>query len=126
VSANTPGQPAGLIDPVAEYDHTAPHGTIEQGEAIIGGFVYHGSAVPALAGRYIFGDYSRVFAAPEGRLFVMCDSPDVTHPVCNLMPHPGLALFGFARDASGELYVLGNKTGVVAGPSGTVERITGP
>jgi Glucose / Sorbosone dehydrogenase len=126
VSANTPGQPAGLIDPVAEYDHTAPHGTIEQGEAIIGGFVYRGSAVPALAGRYIFGDYSRVFAAPEGRLFVMCDSPDVTHRVCNLMPHLGLALFGFARDASGELYVLGNKTGVVAGQTGTVERITGP
>jgi len=37
---------------------------------------------------------------------------------------PGIAVFGFARDASGELYVLGNKTGVVAGDTGVVEMLT--
>ena len=117
--------PAGLIDPVAEYDHTAPHGSVEQGEAIVGGFVYRGSRVPALAGKYVFGDYSRVFGKPEGRLFYMCASPDVTHRVCNLVEHPGIAVFGFARDAAGELYVLGNRTGVVSGDTGVVESEPG-
>jgi len=124
VSANTPGKPAGLIDPVAEYDHTAPRGSLEQGEAIVGGFVYRGRSVPALAGRYVFGDYSRVFGRPDGRLFYMCRSPDVTHRVCNLVKHPGIAVFGFARDAAGELYVLGNRTGVVSGHTGVVEMLT--
>ena len=54
----------------------------------------------------------------------MCPSPNVTHRVCNLVVDPGIAVFGFARDASGELYVLGNKTGVVAGDSGVVEMLT--
>jgi glucose/arabinose dehydrogenase len=124
VSANIPGHPGRLIDPVAEYDHTAPHGSIEQGEAIVGGFVYRGSKVPALAGTYVFGDYSRVFGQPDGRLFYMCDSPDVTHRVCNLITRPGIAVFGFARDAAGELYVLGNSTGVVSGHTGVVQMLT--
>jgi hypothetical protein len=124
VIANSPGRPAGLIDPVAEYDHKAPHGSVEQGEAVVGGYVYRGSGVPALAGKYVFGDYSRIFAQPDGRLFYMCGSADVTHRVCNLVEHPGIAVFGFARDANGELYVLGNQTGVVSGTTGVVEMIT--
>lgn len=124
VSANAPHVPPNLIDPVAEYDHTAPTGSIEQGEAIVGGFVYRGSRVPALAGKYVFGDYSREFAKAEGRLFYMCASPNVTNRVCNLVEDPGIAVFGFARDASGELYVLGNKTGVVSGTTGVVEVLT--
>ena len=124
VSANAPGQPAGLIDPVAEYDHTAPTGLEEQGEAIVGGFVYRGSRVPELAGKYVFGDYSREFASPNGRLFYLCGSPDVTRRVCNLVEEPGLAIFGFARDAGGELYVMGNETGVISGTTGVVKRLT--
>ena len=126
VSANAPGEPAGLIDPVAEYDHTAPRGTEEQGAAIVGGFVYRGSRIPDLAGKYVFGDYSRAFASPDGRLFYLCGSPDVTHRVCNLMEEPGFAIFGFARDAAGELYVLGNETGIVSGATGVVKRVTRP
>ncbi len=123
VSANEPGTPAGLIDPVAEYDHVPPRGSLEQGEAVVGGFVYRGSKIPALAGKYLFGDYSRVFAKPVGRLFYLCPSSDVTARVCNLMTHPDIAVFGFARDARGEVYVLGNRTGVVSGHTGVVERI---
>ena len=124
VSANAPHVPPNLIDPVAEYDHTAPTGSIEQGEAIVGGFVYRGSKVPALAGTYVFGDYSRVFGKPEGRLFYLCASANVTNRVCDLVVDPGIAVFGFARDAAGELYVLGNETGVVSGETGVVEVIT--
>ena len=124
VSTDAPGEPSGLIDPVAEYDHTAPFGTEEQGEAIVGGFVYRGSRVPDLAGKYVFGDYSRRFASANGRLFYLCGSFDVTHRVCNLVEEPGLAIFGFARDAAGELYVLGNETGIVSGRTGVVKRLT--
>ena len=48
----------GLFYPVAQYDHT-------EGNAIAGGFVYRGSAVPQLYGKFVFGDIvnGRIFAA---------------------------------------------------------------
>jgi hypothetical protein len=53
------GQP--LIDPVAEYDHAT-------GESITGGYVYRGTANPALVGRYVFADFisGRLFAHDPG------------------------------------------------------------
>lgn len=45
--------------PVAAYDHNPPPGTsctADVGRAIAGGFVYRGTALPMLTGRYIFGD----------------------------------------------------------------------
>jgi len=68
----------------------------------------------------VFGDYSRAFAQPLGRLFVKKGS-EVTS-----LPDPGVAVFGFAQDSRGELYVLGNKTGLLSGTTGTVLRITTP
>ncbi len=65
-----------------------------------------------------FGDYSRAFAQPLGRLFVNQGS-QVTS-----LPDPGIAVFGFAQDRRGELYVLGNTTGVLSRTTGTVLRIT--
>lgn len=41
---------AGLTAPVFEYDHNA-------GCSITGGFVYRGSAIPALQGKYVYGDF---------------------------------------------------------------------
>jgi len=45
--------------PVAAYDHDPAPGTsctADVGRAIVGGFVYRGSAFPALQGKYVFGD----------------------------------------------------------------------
>lgn len=128
---NSPHQPAGLTDPIAEYDHTGPHGTIN-GEAAVGGFVYHGRSIPELAGRYVFGDYSR--NADENktgaRLFIVNQTGPVTHRV-TVLPDSQTAngdlplfLLGFGRDAHGELYVLGNTSGGVTGTTGIVQRIT--
>ena len=46
----------GMDYPVAEYDH-------DEGNAIIGGYEYRGDAIPALKGKYLFGDMV------NGRLF---------------------------------------------------------
>ncbi len=43
-------QSASAIPPVAQYGRT-------QGFSTTGGFVYRGSAIPALHGRYVFGDF---------------------------------------------------------------------
>lgn len=40
----------GLVAPVHDYDHT-------QGCSITGGFVYRGSAIPEIVGRYFYTDY---------------------------------------------------------------------
>jgi glucose/arabinose dehydrogenase len=48
----TGGAPDGVVGPVHEYSHG------EIGPAVIGGFVYHGDAIPALQGAYVFADMS--------------------------------------------------------------------
>ncbi len=130
VTANSPGSPAGLVDPIAEYDHTAPGGvrcgtpgappTACQGIAAVGGFVYHGRDIRRLRNRYVFGDYSRAFAQPLGRLWVLSG-----HQV-KALPDPGIAVFGFAQDRHGEMYVLGNSTGVLSGDTGVVLALVDP
>jgi glucose/arabinose dehydrogenase len=49
----------GFQYPVAEYDHNPAPGwncTDDVGVAVAGGFVYRGTDVPALTGKYVFGD----------------------------------------------------------------------
>ncbi len=131
VTADSPGAPAGLMDPVAQYDHTAPGGvrcptggpTSCEGIAVVGGFVYRGRDLRALRGTYVFGDYSRAFAQPLGRLFVHKGS-GVSELNIAGAAGLGLAITGWAQDGRGELYVLGNTTGVLAGTTGQVVRLS--
>lgn len=37
-----------------------------EGHSVIGGFIYRGSRIGALAGRYVFGELSRLFNFPSG------------------------------------------------------------
>jgi glucose/arabinose dehydrogenase len=111
VTADIPGTPNFLTDPLIEYDH-------DEGIAVIGGFVYHGSAIPALDGKYIFGDLSMGFASPSGRLFY---GDLATGEIRQLIIGTdnrslGIYLKGLGQDANGELYVLGS---TALGPSGT-------
>jgi glucose/arabinose dehydrogenase len=46
--------PTGFIDPVVTHEHD---GTPDGANAIIGGVVYRGSALPELKGKYVYGDY---------------------------------------------------------------------
>lgn len=132
-----PNVPSGveLIDPVAEYN-TSESLENNEGRAVVGGFVYRGSEIPALAGRYVFGDYTRITetgVSNDGRLFALTKKNIVRGtktkssrifelPLAD-RERVGLAVLGFGQDASGELYLLGNETGVPFGDTGVVLKI---
>jgi hypothetical protein len=89
----------GLVEPVLEYDH-------EEGCSVTGGFRYRGSAVPALAGAYLYGDYctGTIWAA----------APDAGGEWSSrVLLRTRLAISSFGEDERGEVYVvaLGEKNG---------------
>lgn len=121
--------PPDLIDPIAQYD------THHEGHSVIGGFVYHGSRLVELVGQYIFGDYSLLFKFPSGphdygRLFHLSpDGEKVTNLAAISQFHItggnsiSLALLGFGQDPFGEIYALGNVSGLPFGTQGTILRL---
>lgn len=109
----------GLIDPIAEYDHS-------EGISIIGGYVYRGDDVPELSGRYVFADFSRDFS-PTGRLLYL-DTAGDRSKILEFGFEPergayGLFARGFGQDEDGELYILGSSDTGPTGSSGVVEKI---
>ncbi len=112
VTVRSPGVPAGLIDPIAEYDHT-------EGISITGGFVYRGSEIPELYGSYLFGDFNPPIAGVGGRVFHL--GPD--HSIKILESFPLLHVTGFGQDASGEMYVMGTNNTAPVGTTGVVLKI---
>lgn len=118
VSNNLSGLPSGLIDPVLQYDHS-------EGTALIGGFVYHGSALPELQGKYIFGDWG-AFAGPTGRLFAGDLTTGAIEEVNIDNINLSLWLLGFGEDASGELYLLGDNSLAPKGTTGVVYKLAAP
>ncbi|MDY6817907.1 MAG: PQQ-dependent sugar dehydrogenase [Halobacteriales archaeon] len=92
-----------LQDPIIEYPHS---GRPVSGSSVIGGYVYRGSTLPALTGRYVFGDLSA-----DGRLFVASRSTSGLWPteVLELSDEEPTVrqLLSFGQDDAGELYVLG-------------------
>jgi glucose/arabinose dehydrogenase len=106
--------PAGLIDPIAQYDHG-------DGSAVVGGYVYRGSELPALARRYIMADLGG-FAAPTGRLFSMSLQTNVIQELqIGVDDRPlGLWVKGFSQDPAGEVYVCASG---ILGPSGQAGRV---
>jgi glucose/arabinose dehydrogenase len=115
VTERSPGEPAGLIDPIAEYDH-------DEGIAVVGGFVYRGEAIPQLKAQYVFGDFARSFV-DFGRLFFLNPGKQIKEFKLVGRDSLGLKLDGFGQDAAGELYVLGNTTGTPFGNTGVVLKI---
>ncbi len=113
---------AGLIDPVAEYPHV--DSTVPVGIAVVGGFVYRNPFPPIANGKYIFGDFSTSFSAPDGHLFYI----DAAHDWSTIRrlrlgaDNHNLSLYlkGMGRDEAGQLYVV---TSSVLGPSGTQGKV---
>ena len=67
---------------------------------------------------YLFGDFQQRLFVNDGRSILELRVAGATGP--------GILLLGFARDASGELYVLGNTTGAPRGTTGIVLKIVSP
>ncbi|MEL7538788.1 MAG: PQQ-dependent sugar dehydrogenase [Pseudomonadota bacterium] len=83
---------AGFTDPIHVYGRN-------DGVSVTGGYVYRGSAAPALAGRYVFGDFG------TGRIWSI--DPDVQTPgPSTLLVESGLSIASFGEDTAGELYVI--------------------
>lgn len=90
---NLTGCPStGLIDPVAEYDHSL-------GVSITGGYVYRGPQTTALRGRYVFGDFG------SGRIWVLLPDNAGGFTRTDLVSS-GLSISSFAQANDGELYVV--------------------
>jgi len=96
--------PAEFVLPVVEYDH-------DDGCSVTGGYVYRGTAMPALAGRYFYAD----FCAGWVRSFRFAGGEATSE-----REWPDLGTVGqissFGEDAEGELYIL-------SGAGGSVYRI---
>lgn len=136
VAEMCPNEPLGLIDPVAEYNTADSLEQNDDGRSVIGGFVYRGSEIPQLAGRYVFGDYS-VFTEPganrNGRLFFLNKKDIVKEGFIKQsrifeftilgMEKLDMAVLGFGQDANGELYVMVNAPGVPFGNTGAILKI---
>jgi glucose/arabinose dehydrogenase len=132
-----------LIDPIAEYNTADSLTDNDDGRADIGGFVYRGTEISQLVGRYVFGDFSRFTEASvnnDGRLFYLGEKNVVSNRKVKTskiqefkllgQDKLGRALLGFGQDANGELYVLANDTCVPFGtgsgfsiPTGVVLKI---
>jgi glucose/arabinose dehydrogenase len=92
----------GLTPPVVAYPHD--NGTDREDCAVIGGYVYRGSAIPGLAGRYLYGD----LCTNRVRSFVWNGSAAVSQvDVSDALASTSTigALSSFGEDSNGELYV---------------------
>lgn len=121
VLVNQPELPgSSLIDPVAEYDHT-------QGIAIIGGFVYHGTLLPQLQGKYVFGDFSNGFSPAAGRLlYADLTTGQIFEFANGLKNQSPIYIKGFGEDANGEIYVTGSSALAPSGTTGIAYELIVP
>ncbi len=125
----------GYTYPVAEYDH-------DEGFALVGGFVYRGSAIPSLQGKYVFGDVvnGRIFYAEEADM--VSGQPLATIHELTLLDNNGAeksmkefasasrADLRFGIDNQNEIYVLSKQNGkiwqIVNSDSGDDDQVNLP
>jgi hypothetical protein len=124
----------GYTYPVAAYDHNPPAGTpctADVGRAIVGGFVYRGNALPALRGKYVFGDLVRgniyftdaaimrrggpLAPIQELRIFNTAG----TRVTMQTLAGDTRVDLRFGTDRAGELYVLAKANGRIWKVTGT-------
>lgn len=84
---------APVVGPLWEYQHDDGVSC-----AIVGGYVYRGSLVPALRGSYLYGDYC------SGRIYTLRRVRGRLQETRSIYRFPLLASFG--QDGNGELYAV--------------------
>jgi len=90
-----PGTPP-LTLPVLDYPHD------DGACAVTGGYVYRGSAMPALQGTYFYGDFCAGFV----RSFRYQNGQPTEQTEWPLLSPPGGSVTSFGEDAAGELYLM--------------------
>ena len=93
---------SGMTMPLAAYAHGSNDSI---GCAIIGGYVYRGSAHPELRGRYFFGDYC------SGRIWDV-DATGAAGQSIQQLLLSGLQITGWGQGADGELYLTAGNGGL--------------
>jgi len=91
----------GLTLPVTECAHDAAGG-----EAVIGGFVYRGAAIPGLIGTYVFGDLS------SGNVWGLRQDAQGAWQRTLMFTHTR-TVSAFGRDAANELYLVDYGNGAI-------------
>jgi glucose/arabinose dehydrogenase len=88
--------PGGLTLPVLDYSH------VNDACAVTGGYVYRGSALPAMQGTYFYADFCAGFV----RSFRYQNGQPTAQTEWPLLSPPGKFVTSFGEDAVGELYVV--------------------
>ncbi|MEX0670484.1 MAG: PQQ-dependent sugar dehydrogenase [Pirellulales bacterium] len=103
-----PRGPDPIAKPVAEHSHA-------EARSLTGGIVYHGTALPELAGCYLYGDYS------TGRIWCLRhDGIKVTRH--DLLADTTLQITSFHVDAAGEILITDHQPGENGGLYRLVRR----
>jgi len=91
-----PGVTGSFQAPIAEYDNP------NVGFSVTGGYVYRGTAIPSLVGRYVFGDYGSglIWNIPAA------SSPTVVVTAAQGLSTGGLGISSFGEAVNGELFVV--------------------
>ena len=120
---------AKLVDPILVYENVAAFPQTGKGKSVTGGYVYRGKALPQLTGKYIFADWSKHFALPQGVLFAATKDAggkwtlDQLEPESHSGPSIGAFVWAFGEDKDGELYLLTNQTGALGNKSGKIWKL---
>lgn len=88
---NSSGNQTGLVSPIWTYGR-------DQGNATIGGYVYHGTKLTELTGLYIYGDYV------SGRIWSL-NNHDADKPVNEELMKTNINITSFGTDQNKELYI---------------------
>jgi glucose/arabinose dehydrogenase len=91
---------AGLIDPIFDYVQSAGD------RSITGGYVYNGTSIPSLVGKYIYGDYV------SGRIWALKMNGEKAAGNQLLMANAG-SVSTFGQDSSGEIYFANYQNGKI-------------
>jgi uncharacterized repeat protein (TIGR03806 family) len=86
-----------LRQPWLDYTHGSGP---QEGNAVTGGVVYRGSAVPSLRGAYIFGDSFRA------HIWAVRNVDSAAGPVMKELVFDGVPVSAFAEDQDGEVFVV--------------------